>query len=182
MTLKRHPHTPAHLFIDDSPYFVTGGIYRRRPLLAQVEIKHYLLQLFREFFQLYAWELHHWVILDNHYHVLGQSRQGKDLTTIFRGVHSKAAICISQTTECEKPVWWNYWDYCPRDEADYMTRLNYLLMNPIKHGVVSNLRDYPFSSFHPLLAEMERSRLVEQMERYPAYKVLILHEAHNDDF
>lgn len=182
MTLKRHLHTPAHLFLDDTPYFVTGGIYRRRPLLAQVEIKNYLLQLFQEFFQLYAWEFHHWVILDNHYHLLGQSRRGKDLTAIFRGVHSKAAIYISQTTRCEKPVWWNYWDYCPRDEADYLTRLNYLLMNPIKHGVVTNLHDYPFSSFHSLLAEMGRSRLVEQMNRYPDYKQLILHEAHNDDF
>jgi putative transposase len=114
--------------------------------------------------------------------VLGKSRNGKDLTAIFRGVHSKAAIRISQTTRCEKPVWWNYWDYCPRDEADYMTRLNYLLMNPIKHGVVSNLHAYPFSSFHHLLAEMGRSRLVEQMNHYPDYKQLILHEAHDDDF
>ena len=124
MRLKRHPHTPAHLFSDNTPYFVTGGIYRRRPLLAGAEIKDYLLQLFQEFFQLYAWELHHWVILDNHYHVLGKSRQCKDLTLIFRGVHSKAAIYISQRTRCRKPAVWNYLEYGPREGADYMSLAN----------------------------------------------------------
>jgi putative transposase len=175
--LKQHPHTPAHLFLDDTPYFVTGGIYRKRMLLANPEIKHSLLDLLQTCFDMYNWELHHWVILDNHYHVLGISREGKDLTNIFRKVHSKAAISIRQLTHCAKPVWWNYWDYCPRDETDYMVRCNYLLNNPVKHGYVMDLRDYPFSSFHTLLANLVRERLVKQFRDYPDYKTLILHEA-----
>ena len=63
-----------------------------------------------------------------------------------------------------------------------MIRLNYLLINPVKHRVADNLHDYQFASCHHLWAEMGRSRLVEQIERYPDYKQLILHEAHNDDF
>ncbi|OAD22046.1 hypothetical protein THIOM_002169 [Candidatus Thiomargarita nelsonii] len=31
---KRHPHTPIHAFFDDTPYFLTGAIYKKRPLLA----------------------------------------------------------------------------------------------------------------------------------------------------
>jgi len=180
--LKRHPHTPTHLFLDDSPYFVTGGIYRKRPLLAPVEVKDYLLGQFQEFFQLYEWELNHWVILDNHYHLIGQSRRGKDLKSIFRGAHSKTAIFVRNLTPCEKPVWWNYWDYCPRDEKDYMIRLNYLLANPVKHGYVTNLQDYPFSSFHTLFREVGREKLVRQFQDYSDYKHLILHEAEKDDF
>jgi putative transposase len=182
MTLKRHPHTPAHLFLDDTSYFVTGAIYRKRPLLVSPELKDRLLELIREYFQTYNWELHHWVILDNHYHILGQSRIGEDLTNIFRSIHSRAGIAISQATHCETPIWWNYWDYCPRDERDYMVRLNYLLMNPIKHGYVTNLHDYPFSSFHILFAEIGRDQLAQQMRDYPEYKTLVLHEAKNDDF
>lgn len=180
--LKRHRNTPAHLFLDDTPYFVTGAIYQKRPLLANPEIKGQLLALIQEYFQTYYWELHHWVILDNHYHLLGKSRIGEDLTHIFQSVHSRAGILIRQLTHCAKPVWWNYWDYCPRNKEDYMTRLNYLLMNPFKHGYVTNLHDYPFSSFHQLFADLGREGLAKQMSDYPEYKNLVLDEAHEDDF
>ena len=182
MTLKHHPHTPTHLFLDDTLYFVTGAIYQKRSLLAYFELKKRLLELIQEYFQTYNWDLHQWVILHNHYHLLGQSYEGKDLTNIFRSIHSRAGILISQSTHCGKPIWWNYWDYCPRDEAEYMIRLNYLLTNPIKHGYVTNLHDYPFSSFHNLFAEIGRERLAQQMRDYPDYKHLVLREAKNDDF
>jgi putative transposase len=182
MTLKHHPHTPTHLFLDDTPYFITGAIYQKRSLLAPSELKNRLFELIQEYFQTYRWELHHWVILDNHYHVLGQSRKGQELTPIFRSIHSRAGILISQSSRCAKPIWWNYWDYCPRDETEYTVRLNYLLMNPIKHGYVTSLHDYPFSSFHTLFAEVDRERLAQQMRDYPGYKHLVLREAKNDDF
>lgn len=182
MTFKKHPHTPDHLFLDNTPYFVTGAIYQKRPLLASPKLKDQLLNLIQEYFQMYNWELHHWVILDNHYHILGQSRKGEDLTSIFRSIHSRAGILVSQSTSCAKPIWWNYWDYCPRNEAEYMTRLNYLLTNPVKHGYVTNLHDYPFSSFHTRFAEISREKLAQQIRDYPHYKNLVLHEAKNDDF
>jgi hypothetical protein len=53
--LKQHPHTPAHLFVDDTPYFVSGAIYGRRPLLAQAKIKDTLLSLLEEAFALIGW-------------------------------------------------------------------------------------------------------------------------------
>jgi putative transposase len=120
--------------------------------------------------------------LDNHYHVLGRSKKGDDLSSIFRRVHSKAAIFIREQTNCEKPVWWNYWDYCPRSEADYMVRLNYLLNNPLKHGYVTNLQDYPYSSFHQLFEEVGREKLGKQFRDYAGYKTLVLREAYDDDF
>lgn len=182
MTLKRYPHNPPHLYLDNTLYFVTGAIYRKRPLLFEAKLKTQIIELIQNYFEKYEWELHHWVILDNHYHLLGKSNRGRHLSFIFRAIHSQMALVIRAATACETPVWWNYWDYCPRDEAHYMIRLNYLLINPLKHGAAANLHDYPFSSFHQLLAGMGRSRLVEQMERYPDYKQLILHEAHDDDF
>lgn len=180
--LKRPPHTPAHLLLDDTPYFITGAIYKKRPLLKNAELKHELLKHFQQQFEKYDWLLFHWVILDNHYHLIGQSWEGGDLPAIFRNIHSKIALLIREATQCEKPVWWNYWDYCPRNEKDSMIRLNYLLYNPVKHGYTNNLQYYPFSSFHSLYAEMGREKLVKQFQTYSEYKTLVLSEAYEDDF
>jgi len=177
--LKRHPHTPAHLFIDDTSYFITGAIYNKRSLLLHSDLKYQLLSIIQESFQLLNWELYHWVILDNHYHLLGMSHKGTDLSKIMGRIHSRSSTLIRKVTRCDLPVWWNYWDYCPRDETDYFTRLNYLLMNPIKHGYVDNLNDYPFSSFHLLLNEVGKDDCVKQFRTYPEYEELLIEE---DDF
>ncbi len=182
MALTSYRNNPHHLFLDDTPYFVTAVIYRKRPLLADPELKNQLLLLIKKYFEKYGWELHHWVILDNHYHLLGKSGQGNQLSAIFKAIHSHTALIIRAATDCETPVWWNYWDYCPRNETDYFVRLNYLLSNPVKHGLVENLADYPHSSFPSLLAEVGREKLVQQFRAYPEYKTVQLCEAYNDDF
>ncbi|GBC61094.1 hypothetical protein DENIS_2054 [Desulfonema ishimotonii] len=180
--LKNYRHAPTHLFADNSPYFITGAVYGKRSLLKSGHLKSGLIELFRGYFEKYGWELHHWVILDNHYHILGKSLKGKDLSAIIRNVHRVSAIRIHRETGCEKPVWWNYWDYCPRGEREYMTRANYLLFNPVRHGYVSNLRDYPFSGFNRLYEEQGRGALVNQFRDYPDYKTIVLNEAEEDDF
>ncbi len=176
---KRHSHTPIHAFFDDTPYFLTGAIYKKRPLLAQDALKEKLLKLIRENFQVFGWQLNHWVILNNHYHLLGISHKGKDLSKIIQKVHGDSGKLIRAVSQCEKPIWWNYWDYCPRNEREYLIRLNYLLTNPIKHGYVSNLNDYAFSSFHELLVEKGKNVVVQQFQDYSEYKELCADE---DDF
>jgi len=163
---KQHLNTPTHLFINNTPYFITSAIHNKRHLLVKTEIKELLLNLITKIFEDFGWKLNDWVILDNHYHLLGISNKGQDLTKIIKKIHGTSAHFIRQETGCELPVWWNYWDYCTRDEEDYYTKLNYLFMNPIKHGYVNNLNDYSFSSFLNKLDEMGRDKMIEQFHSY----------------
>jgi putative transposase len=178
--LKKYSHTPAHLLLDGTPYFITGAIYKKRPLLRDTAMKERLHEILHTTFREYGWNLDHWVILDNHYHLLVRSKKGSDLPKMMQRIHAASSKYIGEATSCEKPVWYNYWDYCPRNEHEYYSRLNYLLNNPIKHGYVSNLHDYPHSSFHALFKEWGRERLVEQFRTYPA--TITLEEAEDDDF
>ena len=177
--LKSGRHTPAHLFLDDTPYFITGAIYQRRPLLASSELKAHLVDVLRESFARFGWALHDWVVLDDHYHLLGLSGEGARLTALMRHIHATSARRIHQPTGCELPVWWNYWDFCPRDEVDYRTRQNYLFNNPIKHGYVTDLKDYPYSSFPALLQAQGRETLARQFRDFAGYRAL---RAVEDDF
>jgi putative transposase len=119
--------------------------------------------LIYESFEKFGWKLNDWVILDNHYHLLAVSYKGQDLTKVIKRIHGVSAHFIRQKTGCGLPVWWNY---CPRDNADYYTKLNYLFMNPIKHGYVSYLNDYRFSSFLYRLGKIGRNTMVKQFHDY----------------
>jgi putative transposase len=180
--LKTRPHTPAHLFLDDTPYFITGAIKHKRCLLHQIDLKRLLWKAINNSFKEYAWELYDWVILDNHYHILGKSYHGEDLRHIMKGIHGKTAIPIQCATNAKTPIWWNYWDYCPRNEQDYYVRLNYLLWNPVKHGYVNKIEDYPYSSYHSLIKAEGIKYIEELFANYPEYKTNALHEAEDDDF
>lgn len=175
--LKREVHRPAHLLLDASPYFITGSIYKKRHLLDD-DLKNDLLALMKKEFNYCNWSLNHWVILNNHYHVMAHSDKGVDLPKIIGRLHFNSGKLIRKKITSELPVWWNYWDYCPRDEKDYMIRLNYLYNNPIKHGYVTNLNDYLFSSFHQQLAVNGRDKLIVQFKNYPEYKTILI----DDDY
>lgn len=180
--LKYNWHNPVHLFRDDTPYFVTGAIFHKRLLLSTQTLKNRVIAAIQHYFEKYKWELHHWVVLDNHYHILGQSRDSQAMPKIIQGIHGSTSSEIRRANGAEKPIWWNYWDYCPRDERDYYIRMNYLLNNPVKHGYVDDLADYPFSSFERWCDELDREKRVQQFKRYAEYKTLVLHEALDDDF
>jgi putative transposase len=41
-----------------------------------------------------------------------------------------------------------YWEHTIRDEKDLARHTDYIHYNPVKHGLVARVRDWPHSSFH----------------------------------
>ncbi len=49
----------------------------------------------------------------------------------------------------ERGVWQRrYWEHLIRDEADFCAHMDYVYINPVKHGLVSRVADWPYSTFH----------------------------------
>ena len=46
-----------------------------------------------------------------------------------------------------------FWEHTIRDDADYAAHINYVHLNPYKHGLVEHVRDWPYSSFHKYVSE-----------------------------
>jgi putative transposase len=41
-----------------------------------------------------------------------------------------------------------FWEHTIRDESDLVRHIDYIHYNPVKHGLVSRVSDWPHSSFH----------------------------------
>src|SRR5665213_4067224 len=49
----------------------------------------------------------------------------------------------------EKGIWQRrYWEHAIRDDADLERHVDYIHFNPVKHGHVARVADWPHSSFH----------------------------------
>jgi putative transposase len=55
----------------------------------------------------------------------------------------------SRSRHRERGVWQRrFWEHTVRDEDDLKRCVDYVHWNPKKHGLVANVRDWPWSSFH----------------------------------
>jgi putative transposase len=55
----------------------------------------------------------------------------------------------SKVGKREKGIWQRrYWEHAIRDDADLEQHVNYIHFNPVKHGYVTRVVDWPHSSFH----------------------------------
>ena len=49
----------------------------------------------------------------------------------------------------EANIWQRrFWEHLIRDEQDYRHHVDYIHINPLKHGWVNRVQDWPYSSFH----------------------------------
>jgi putative transposase len=58
----------------------------------------------------------------------------------------------SKTRHRESTLWQRrYWEHQIRNELDFERHMDYLHYNPVKHGLVKQVNDWPYSSFHRYL-------------------------------
>jgi putative transposase len=55
----------------------------------------------------------------------------------------------SQVRRREAGVWQRrFWEHAIRDDADFERHVDYIHFNPVKHGYVTRVCEWPYSSFH----------------------------------
>ena len=51
--------------------------------------------------------------------------------------------------ESERGLWQRrFWEHLIRDDEDYSRHVDYCHINPMKHGLVRRVADWPYSTFH----------------------------------
>jgi putative transposase len=62
---------------------------------------------------------------------------------------SEGEMTANRAAHGERAVWQHrYWEHTIRDEDDFARCVDYIHFNPVKHGLVERVRDWPHSSFH----------------------------------
>ena len=54
----------------------------------------------------------------------------------------------------ERGIWQrHYWEHAIRNATDYQCHVDYIHVNPLKHGYVKQVVDWPHSTFHHYVAK-----------------------------
>ncbi len=61
----------------------------------------------------------------------------------------KSRTPVARLPSGESALWQRrYWEHTIRDEKDFGRHVDYIHFNPVKHGLVGRVQDWPYSSFH----------------------------------
>jgi len=99
-----------------------------------------------------------WVVLPDHIHAVWTLPEGdRDFSTRWRlikscfsrGMPRMERVSASRLRKGERGIWQRrFWEHRIRDENDYRRHVDYVHINPLKHGYVEQVIDWPFSTFH----------------------------------
>lgn len=144
-------------------YFFTMNLLRRRGNDLLTRHVGSLREAVRGVRSAHPFEILGWVVLPDHVHCVLRLPPG-DADFALRLRLIKAAFSKALPREewrsavrqrrGERGVWQRrFWEHLIRDEPDYRAHMDYLHFNPVKHGLVMRVQDWPYSTFHRLVAE-----------------------------
>jgi putative transposase len=103
------------------------------------------------------------VVLPDHLHTVWTLPEGDaDFSTRWRLIKTSFSrnlaadepVSDSRAAKGERGIWQRrYWEHTLRDEIDFERHVDYVHINPVKHGLVTQVRDWPYSSFSRMVAQ-----------------------------
>lgn len=142
--------------IKGGSYFFTVNLSNRNSGLL-VEHIDFLHSAFRQTKDKYPFQIDAIVVLPEHLHTLWTLPEDDDnyplrwrsIKSLFTQGLKNCGYPIQQNSRGEHAVWQRrYWEHTIRDGNDLQGHMDYIHYNPVKHGHVKNVSDWPYSSFH----------------------------------
>ncbi len=141
-------------------YFFTVVTRNRRAIFNNEQSIAVLRNAFREVRKKYPFTVNAIVILPDHIHCIWTlPKNDTDYSTRWRLIktwftkHCNSVLLGEPNSARKKrkqqAIWQHrYWEHVIRDEIDLINHIDYIHYNPVKHGLVKSVCDWPYSSFH----------------------------------
>jgi putative transposase len=138
-------------------YFFTVNLQNRKQTLL-VDHIDVLRDAIRKTRRQRPFHIDGWVVLPEHMHCIWTlPKNDMDYSGRWRAIKKAFSKAIPNTEtrsinrerRGERGIWQQrFWEHTIRDDVDYQRHMDYLHFNPVKHGWVTAVKDWPHSTFH----------------------------------
>jgi putative transposase len=142
-------------------YFFTVNCLQRKDNNCLVRNIDLLREVIAKVKQSHPFIIHGWVVLPEHMHCVMELPEGDAdfakrwmlIKMLFsRGIPKNENRTNLRIKRRERGIWQRrYWEHLIKDERDYQAHMDYVHINPVKHGLVKQVKDWPYSTFHKLV-------------------------------
>lgn len=145
-----------------STFFFTVFSCRRRAILCDDRIRTALRQAIALVRSRHPFVIEACVLLPNHIHTIWTlpdcdndfsirwSEIKRFVSSSCRAAYHEPSIQTQAARERRESTIWHrrFWEHRIRDEHDFARHCDYIHFNPVKHGQVRRVGDWPYSTFH----------------------------------
>ena len=149
-------------YVPGGSFFFTVVTERRAPIFRTETARTILGSAIRHCRRKWPFRLDALVLLDEHCHAIwtlpaGDTRYSarwgfikKEFTQVWLALEGlEQSRSESRLKQRRRGVWQRrFWEHALRDDNDYARHFDYVHYNPVKHGYVERVRDWPYSTFH----------------------------------
>jgi putative transposase len=142
-------------------WFFTVNLANRRGNRLLVDRIDLLRRSFRNVHRRHSFKVEAIVVLPDHLHCIWTLPPGDTgfagrwtliKSEFSRRVEKGEWISRSRIERGERGIWQRrFWEHLIRDDEDFERHVDYIHWNPVKHGYVRNVVEWPYSSFHNYL-------------------------------
>lgn len=143
-------------------YFFTVVTYHRLPILTTPDARRLLRAAWLAVGAKMPFAIDAVCLLPNHIHCIWTLPENdQDYSMLWqeiKRIFTQRYLCevgageernLSRQKRGEAAIWQRrFWEHTLRDEQDLSRHIDYIHYNPVKHGLVDQVRDWPWSSFH----------------------------------
>lgn len=146
-------------------YFFTVVTFRRQPVFTEPPVVEMLERAIQRIQERRPFVVEAQVVLSDHLHAMWTlPEDDSNYPTHWRLIKEAFTREYVPTygviwqderrrTRGERTVWQRrFWEHLIRDDRDFSAHLEYIHLNPVRHGLVSAPRDWPYSTFRKWVA------------------------------
>lgn len=86
-----------------------------------------------------------WVLMPDHWHGLIELGDGEDLAALVGRIKTNSSRCVRKETTAPGRVWARaFHDHALRMDECILAAARYIVLNPVRAGLVASLRNYPY--------------------------------------
>jgi putative transposase len=144
--------------IEGRMYFFTVNCVQRAGNYLLIDNIKTLRKVFHKVRDAHSFEIVAMVVLPEHFHCIWTLPEGdSDYSSRWALIKSGFSRSIPNGEPCsnsrllrgERGLWQRrFWEHLIRDDEDLKRHIDCIHWNPVKHGLVARVQDWPYSSFH----------------------------------
>ena len=125
-------------------YHVTTTTYNRMPLFQDWRLGRFVVHALRHSQNQNQAETLAFVVMPDHLHWLFMLGNALSLSTLMSRLKGRSGRQVRQTLGAARPTWQHgFYDHAIRRDEDLRATARYIVANPLRAGLVTDIGDYP---------------------------------------
>lgn len=129
-------------------HVIQRGNDRRRVFREESDYDRFYL-LLKKYLKVYPSFLYHYCLMSNHLHLLLKVTEAQDLPRLMQGINLSHTLYYKKKYKFTGSLWQGRYKSILIEKDEYLMECGrYIERNPVRAGIVSDPKDYKFSSFN----------------------------------